>query len=172
MENLLREQRREGGRQITLPPNAHRPLYSFLPVKLPSPISPNLTLPFIVSLSTVPSYSTSTSCPCALTLVVNLISLPLTVPSSGDSPNRPLYVPVNFSPSCFKTSEGPPEPFGVSMVNFQLPVTFVDCAPTVNTAAKTKAAVMMVMEAVMCLRSLFTNSPCELTFKKKWILPR
>src|SRR5262245_57026912 len=158
MENLLREQRREGGRQITLPPNAHRPLYSFLPVKVASPISPNLALPFIVSPSTVPEYSTITSCPCALTLVVNLISLPLTVPSSGDSPNLPLYVPVNFSPSCFKTTEGPPGPFGVSNVNFQLPETFVVCAPAVRTAS-IDVAVIIAMAAMMCLRSLFILSP-------------
>src|SRR5262249_27556275 len=79
--------------------------------------------------------------------------------SSGDSPNRPLYVPVNFSPSCFNTTEGEPGPFGVSMVNFQLPVTFVDCAATVRAAAKMKAAVMIVMEAMMCLRIRFIVSP-------------
>src|SRR5262245_29049470 len=122
-------------------------------------MSPNLTLPFIVSPSTVAAYSSRNSCPCAFTLTVNLISLPLTVPSSGDSPNRPLYVPVNFSPSCFNTTEGEPGPFGVSMVNFQLPVTFVDCAATVRKAAKMKAAVMIEMEAMMCLRIRFIVSP-------------
>src|SRR5262245_45683065 len=115
------------------PPDVNNERYSFLPEKVPSPKSPNLTLPFIVSPSTVPVYSICNSFPCAFTLTVNLMSLSLTVPSSGDSPNRPLYVPVNFSPSCFRTREGDPDPFGVSRVNFQLPERFLDCAPAVMT---------------------------------------
>ena len=62
--------------------------YFLLPAQVPSPISPSFTVPFMLSLlSILPAYSIVRSWPCALILIVNLMSAPLTVPVRGLSPN-------------------------------------------------------------------------------------
>src|SRR3972149_9866384 len=101
----------------------------FLPVNVPSPMSPKLIVPFIVSLSTVPVYMTCTVVPSAVMSYAKLVSFPLAVPVSAACPYCPLYCPVSFSPSCLKVTVGLPLPKLVLTSKLHVPVTSIlSCA--------------------------------------------
>src|SRR5258708_24399164 len=121
-------------------PNPAEALYFLSATNVPLPTDPYSAVPSIfVGLLMAPEYL---MVPASEISKLHCTALPLTVPVTLASPSAPEYVPVSWSPDCFRTNVAVPLPASSVTAAFQVPEMSAARAAAENSARARKIRIM------------------------------